>query len=230
MLFQGIAQDARLATDRLYDMPIAPRHVLLCMFSSWRWFIIALIGLIAAPLEQKKTNVALAVLKITLVWLLLEKSGKTVVPGAWGVFDAVIVTSTPLRNTVYVLYSFLIFSDAAESVAVSVASTKQLSSASRRSGESSSDGDDDPEQFDGLSILRMPENIDVLTFEEFWDRSSDALVHFVATLWPRRIWPKRSDEQHRDEVLEVPREKDADIDTPQESEPDIENGIPPIPD
>lgn len=190
MIFKGINPEKHGLVDRLYNVDIRPEHAILCLITSWRWFVILIIGLVTAPLEQAKTNSVLACVKIALMWLLLEKSGKPVMPplpglpSAWTIFDSVIVVRTPLRNLVFALYTFLIVTDALESVVSSLGKLqwKQAGTPGRAPGSESDDGEDP--SFDPISVLRSPELPEGLTFDEFWKYCGDKMWHLMALLLP----------------------------------------------
>ena len=120
MLMQGLSGEVNGDINAVYAVRIHPHHAVLSPFASFRWATIGLLGFVAPPLHAVFLCVLLAAAKIAIIWVLLLKSGAYRLPGAWGLFDAVITTETPLRNTVFILYSFLIFSDAAESVALTI--------------------------------------------------------------------------------------------------------------
>ncbi len=151
-------------------------------------------------------------IKIGIIWFLLEGSGKVHAPGAWGVFDAVIITSTPLRNTVFVLYSFLIFSDAAESIAFSILNEDESRGSSSSSTPSTSESDEGP--FSTLQSLRAPENDDGLyTFEEYVKHSREFTASVYDTIVNGRRKKKKKKRRNADKSYST-------------DDFDIEQGIP----
>lgn len=199
MLFQGLSGEKRAVTGALFVLRMRPQHVLLSMITSFRWFVLLFLGFLTVPPEQKRTNMLLAVLKIGLVWLLIEGTGTQSLPNSWGVFDAVIVTNTPLRNTVFVLYSYLLFLDAAESVTTALVAEYRLNSSDFGAdlhSVSSRSGDEDA-RFPTVDYLRQNNNGDnLLSWEDFYKLSGDQIQHYIITALSRLR--KEPSDQHDD--------------------------------
>lgn len=199
MLFRGLSgeiieeQPNRLT--EVYKTELHTSHILFGMITSFRWFVLLFLGFLTVPEKQKKTNVLLAALKILLVWILIEGTGEIVTHGEWGLFDKVITTRTPLRDTVFVLYSILIAFDAAECIASSMVREHQMKI---YDGDEDSDIDvesqrqsvctvsDEEVHFPPVASLRQRSNQSpVLTFEEFYDELSGSIAHFIQLSFSR---------------------------------------------
>lgn len=236
MLFQGLSGEKRDVTRSLFKIKMHPRHVLFSMITSLRWFVLLFLGFLTVPPVQKRTNVLLAVLKIGLVWLLINGTGARTAPSAWGVFDVVIVTRTPLRNTVFVLYSYLLLLDAAEAVTTAVVKERRERSfasecdsdvVSARSGSLNDDEDMGGEanfpHIDTLHHSNMTEEL--IPFEEFYNKATKQLQHsFFTALSRLRRAPsdQHDDDPHLDRHHDIESGGNMTEDPDDDKRPDVD--------
>lgn len=179
----------------LYDLPVQPYHALLSWITSFRWFALLFIGFLSVPEKQKRSAVLLAALKICFVWLLIGGTQQWRTDDAWAAFDIVIVTSTPLRNTIYVLYSVLIALDAAESVTAALITERAEKEEIEEEVDdvvvapteySLSDTEEGERRFPPVSSLRRRNvQTELIQFEEFWDEATNKLVHLIQMSFAR---------------------------------------------
>ncbi len=213
MLFRGLSGEIQEIQPNpliiAYGSKLEAPHVLFGMITSFRWFVLLFLGFLTVPEKQKKTNVLLAVLKIGLVWILIAGTGEIVPQGQWGLFDTVITTPTPLRNTVFVLYSILIALDAAECVAASVVREHQMKVYDGEDSDIESQQEtlcsvSDEEEFPPVAALRQGNNQShLLTWEEFYDETISSIAHFIQMAFSRLRPAPSEDSGHPPMEVEV---------------------------
>lgn len=104
----------------LFSIKSCRYHATLSWISSWRFYFISF--MMSVPYSRKtstpKDCAVASVFKIFFLWLLLSWTGTGgIASGGWGVWDVVITTSTPLRNTVLWIITLLIILDFAQAFA-----------------------------------------------------------------------------------------------------------------
>jgi len=202
MLFQGLSGEiyrgpvSQNILKRVFDLRMFPQHVLLSMILSFRWFILLFLGFLTVPEKEKKLNVLLAVLKITLVWILITGTGSWKSESAYVAFDLVIVQRTPLRDTVFALYSILIALDAAECVTTTIVAERRIREEDEMEGMRDEEmcgsvctDEEDPEpsssemvgSFQPLTALnRRRSNMStLLNWEDFSEEALRSIKHYV---------------------------------------------------
>lgn len=200
MLFQGLSGEIGPRANNIlrdvYDLRMYPHHILFSMVLSFRWFILLFLGFLTVPQKEKKLNVLLAVLKITLVWVLISGTGSWETTNSYVAFDLVIVQATPLRNTVFVLYSILIAFDAAECVTTTIVEERRIREEDEMEGLRDEEmcgsvctDEEDPEPsssemvdtFQPLTALnRRRSNMStLLTWEDFSEEAVRSTKHYV---------------------------------------------------